>query len=281
LFHALKATPGVAAPETILAAMVGQDTGRLALCLRKAGQNRVAAVWVEVVPRIVYPLLLTLCLIAVLCFWAVFLVPKMRRIFADFQVQLPERTQFLMEISNQTTIILIVVGQLVFLGLVLVALLYLSSRLRWYLPLFASFYRRYARGRVLKMLAVFLDVGKPVPESLGVLASSGTFGPEVCRRLETATGRVQQGESLADSLHSAGLLPGSMTALVKTGERARNLPWVLAECGDTLAMRAVRLVQDFTAMMFPIFILLLGLLIGYVVVGMYLPLFEIISRLSE
>src|SRR5438132_8009271 len=51
LSEALESVPGVAAPETILAARLGETTGRLADCLRGARENPSSKAWLEVVPR--------------------------------------------------------------------------------------------------------------------------------------------------------------------------------------------------------------------------------------
>src|SRR5262249_7965048 len=81
LHHALRSTPGVASRETLLAVAVGQVTGQLAECLRAMSQARLAPLWLELLPRVLYPLLLLCALSGILSFWDVYLFPRMQRIY--------------------------------------------------------------------------------------------------------------------------------------------------------------------------------------------------------
>ncbi len=58
--EALQTVPGVADKEAKLAAEVGQTTGNIAVCLRRADRERLTAAWLEIVPRLLYPALLLL-----------------------------------------------------------------------------------------------------------------------------------------------------------------------------------------------------------------------------
>jgi type IV pilus assembly protein PilC len=137
------------------------------------------------------------------------------------------------------------------------------------------------RSRVLKMLAVLLEVGRPVPQALDLLAGSGSFSLTARRRLAAACRAVKEGEPLADSLRRAGLLQPSMVPLVQAAERMRNVPWVLSELGESLANRAARLLRRISLVFLPASVLAVGLLVGFIVLGMFMPLIAIITRLSE
>ena len=116
---------------------------------------------------------------------------------------------------------------------------------------------------------------------MAILAGSNSFGSAARTRLEAVRRAVEQGEPLADSLERERLLPGTMVSLVHAAERVRNLPWALAEMGDNLARRAVRLVRQLSLAVFPVSVTAIGLLIGCAVVGMFMPLIDLISALSQ
>src|SRR5262245_33493015 len=92
---ALRIAHGVAAREVKIAAEVGDTTGRLAACLRRADRDRLAGAWLEVMPRILYPLLLLLFISAVTTYLGVVIVPKFKKIFDDFEMALPWATEWL------------------------------------------------------------------------------------------------------------------------------------------------------------------------------------------
>src|SRR5205807_10602683 len=98
---------------------------------------------------------------------------------------------------------------------------------RWFFPGIGRLTRMHVQGRVLLMLGILLETGRPLPEALDVLADSGYFAGTARRRLVRARRRIQQGEPLAPCLHQQGLLPGRMVPLVQLAERTRNVPRVL------------------------------------------------------
>jgi type IV pilus assembly protein PilC len=101
------------------------------------------------------------------------------------------------------------------------------------------------------------------------------------RRLKQVCFQVEQGEPLAKPLHRHGLLPAAMVPLVQAAERAHNLPWALAELGDHLADRTAVRVRRVLQTFFPLSVFAIGLLIGFVVVGMFLPLLKLMAEFSQ
>ena len=274
---ALLATPGVASRETILAAAVGQSTGRLALCLRSSARTRQTTIWPEILPRVVYPLFLLLFLSGITGFWMTWIVPRLVRIFEDFGLELPALTEQLVDLW-QPCVDALSWG---FLGLAGVLLLLVaSSTVRWYFPGLGRLHRMKVQSQVLRMLAILLDTGKPVPESLAVLASSGYFSGTVRRRLNAVRHRVEQGEPLADSLRRQGLLPPSMVPLVLAARTGSESALALGELGDNRANRRIRSLRRISLLFFPAIVVVIGFMVGFIVLGMFLPLVEIMTRLS-
>jgi type II secretory pathway component PulF len=280
LHEALRTEPGVASPATALAVAVGESTGRLALSLRRSAEGPVTAsiVWVETLPRLLYPVALLFVLGAVGTFWMVYLLPRMEHIFHEFGVELPLLTQYVIAAgaflrNGQVIVTLKVVVALVILALVM-------PGLRWYFPVVGRLYRMSVQSRLLQMLGVLLEAGKPLPEALAVLAASGAFRLPVMQRLDRARALVTQGEALPDALHRTGLLPVRMIPLVRTAERAHNLPWALGEMGNTLAARTTWLTRRLSLAVFSIAVVAVGVLVGLLVGGMFLPLVKLLTEMS-
>jgi type IV pilus assembly protein PilC len=281
LSHALRVNPGVATAETSLAAAVGQATGKLSLCLKRAASGRRSTAWLEIIPRlVVYPLALLIVLASVLTFWMTFIMPKFQRIFSDFRMPLPPATQRIAAIPDAVEEYIYVIGAAVAGVIALVVLLCFNSTVRWFCPGIGYLYRMSARSRVLKSLGILLEAEKPVPEALAILLDSEEFPAEVRRRLRSARARAEQGEGLADSLYRAGLLPRTMAPLVRAAERARNLPWALTELGDHLSLRAARLLQRTYMVLAPTIVVAIGTVIGFLVVGMFIPLIKLIDGVA-
>jgi type IV pilus assembly protein PilC len=281
LDRAMLRCPGVASRETILAAGIGQVTGNMALCLRTASRRSLTNAWLEMVPRFTYPLTILLVLLGISGFWMIYIGPKMQKIFKEFKQEIPEATARVFQAWDVLLTHGIILG-IAFVAVVSLAISFLiQPSIRWYFPGLARLYRTEVQSRIMKMLSVLLGAGKPVPEALGLLASSGYFAPVAAHRLNAARSMVQQGEPLAQSLCHCDLLPKTMVPLIQAAERMRNLPWALSELGENQGNRVVRMLQRFSQLTAPILLLGVGLLVGTVVVGMFMPIVDLITRTSE
>jgi type II secretory pathway component PulF len=278
---ALRAIPGIASKDTILAAMIGESTGQMAAALRRVGQHRTGIVWLHVMGRLAYPLVVIAFMLSIVQFWMAFILPRLVKIYADFNLELPEATENLIDSW------FFVGSQAGWIGLALLAvaaalaLIAFSPTLRWHLPLISRLQRMHVRARVLQMLSLLLVANKTVPEALALLADSGQFSFPVRWRLRRARKLVESGIPLADSLRRRQLIGRKMAPLVSAAERARHLPWALAELGDSMAGRAIRTVERISLAVTPVYMIVLGAVVCFVVLGMFMPLINVLSSLTQ
>jgi len=281
LSAALRAVPGVAPREVRLAAAVGESTGQLGECLKGADRERWAAAWLEVAPRVVYPFIVLLFVSAVTTFLMVAILPKYRRIFDEFGEALPPFTAALVDGWAIMEDFLPLVPVALFLGLIAVAVVIANPTVRWRTPVLGRLYGWGVQAQVLRALGRLLAAGRTVPQALGFLGATDDFPAVVRRRLATATAGVERGDPLAAALGRAGLLPAAMGPLVVSAEKVRTLPWALGELGDHLSGRAFRLVRRVSLVASPLMVVAVGGVVGFVAVGMFMPLITLLTRLGE
>jgi type IV pilus assembly protein PilC len=280
LAEALDKSRRIASPDTVLAAAVGQSTGRLAACLKAAPRETGSPIWLQVVGRLLYPLAILLIMLGLLWYLMVWVVPKFEKIFLDFRMSFPESTALLVNAGRwlaryQWPVFL---GTLAVLGGI--AFLSASSRVCWHCPGLGRLFRMRAQSRVLTMLGTSLEAATPVPQALKLLEESGSFGTAPRRRLQRTRVSVEQGQALADAMRRWELLPARMTPLVEAAQRARNLPWALRELGEQLERRMRRITLTISMTLFPMSILAIGALVGFVVVSMFYPLIHVMEGLG-
>ncbi len=278
---ALRAAPGVLSREAWFAVQVGQYTNNLAICLRASLPKSLAPIWLEMVPRLLYPLVVMMIMSGILGFYLTFVLPRMHAIFREFAMEMPQITLQLQEVGGNSRLFFAATGTIIWGVVILTCLLFLSSTLRWYMPVFGRLYRRHVQGRLLQMLGVLLNAGTPAPAAIGLLADSGYFAAVVRRRLRRAEERLQQGEPLAESLRRAGVLPAALTPVVSAAQRMHNVPWVLAELGETLIDRTIRSMRRLSQFISPVCVVALGSVVAFVVLGMFMPLITIMTKLAE
>jgi type IV pilus assembly protein PilC len=278
---ALHTVPGVATRETILAASVGESTGRLAQSLQGTARRRLTIIWLEVVPRFLYPLTILFFLVNIATFWMMFIGPKITRIFSDFRQTLPVPTRAIVDVGDFVAANGWAVVLTISVCAALFALVLRSPAARWHLPLLGRLYRMHFQSRFLRMLAIALGTGRSAPEALALLAGSGFYEGMLGRLLADTRRAVENGEPLAESLSRRRLVPAAAVPLMHAAQRAGNLPWALGEMADTLSDRTIRLMRRLSIVGGPLLLIVIGGLVGYLVVGMFIPIVDLITKLTE
>jgi type II secretory pathway component PulF len=280
LSGALQALPQVACREVRLAVSLGEATGALGPCLKGAERERWSAAWFEVAPRLLYPLLVLVFVLCIASYLMIKIVPKFRKIFQEFGEPLPQLTRTLIDCWVAFEVFIPVVLLMMFLAFVAIATVIANPTVRWYTPIVGRLYRWGMQAEILRALGRLLAVGQTVPQALGFLTDAAVLPLVVRRRLDVATAIVERGEPLADALGGAGLLPTSMAPLVRSAEKVRTLPWALGELGGHLADRAFRLVRWVSVVVAPLMVVAIGAVVGFVDIAMFLPLIQLLTRLS-
>src|SRR5207245_1652604 len=130
------------------AVTVGQISGRQTQALQRL-PARAAPQWLDLAPRLWYPVMILLALLSIVVFLMIFIVPKYEKMFEDFHLRLPETTHSLISVSRSLTRFPWIVP---LLGLLIVSLfnvMLFSSRAKWYFPVVGRYYRMYARGQFM------------------------------------------------------------------------------------------------------------------------------------
>ena len=161
----------------------------------------------------------------------------------------------------------------------LYALLRYFGWIRWDPPLIDRLTRRFHSAQILDALALVAGSRVPLPEGLFALARSYPQ-PGVRRRLQRAAADVESGGPWCECLLRHGLLGPAERAVLEAAQRAGNLPWALREMADSARRRLAHRVQAVVQIAFPPVILLLGLIVMFVVVAMFLPGLKLIQKLS-
>ena len=131
---ALARVPGIASRETLLAATVGQYSGKLAGAMKRLSEGRTTPIWIELAPRLLYPLLLLGAMASNVMFIMIFIIPKFQKIFLEFKMKLPYFTELLIDVSQWCSKYPFVPALLVLLTLGSCQRWLFSSTVRWHLP---------------------------------------------------------------------------------------------------------------------------------------------------
>jgi general secretion pathway protein F len=250
----------------------GEQSGKLDRVLERLADflESQALMKDKVRTAMVYPLFMASVGVVVLGFLFAFVVPKIVRIFEDTQSALPLPTVILVGISN------FFVHYWWALTLLVPALGYFGRKTvrkhregvdRLLFRVFQSLYL----SRFARTLSFLLEGGLPMLSSLELAGrtSGNLWLRNVVHRAEA---KVSEGAGLAASLE--GLSP-VMLELIDTGERSGRMVDVLGKAADTYETEFDRQTQKALALLEPVMILLMGMVVGFIVFAVLLPMFQL------
>lgn len=147
------------------------------------------------------------------------------------------------------------------------------------LPVIGPLLRKLAVARFCRTLATLLGAGVTILDGLAITA--GTAGNAVVAdALLSARDAIERGASVAAPLGATGMFPPMVTQMVSVGEATGALDTLLSKVADFYETDVERAVVGLTSLLEPVMIAVLGVIVGGIVVAMYLPVFDLISRLA-
>ncbi|MFO0953180.1 MAG: type II secretion system F family protein [Isosphaeraceae bacterium] len=280
---ALEQVPGVISPDGLLLVRSGWAAGTVARALRDAAEARARqqSIYGGVAARFGYVFALLFAGQVIVGFISYFIVPKFEAIFKDFGMPLPEVTITSIRITHWMIDLIFPIGLLVLIELVAISLIPLGwvQLHRWDFPLTDWILRRRHAALVLKALALTVEGGKTIESGMNVLVAHYP-SRWVRRRLTPALAEVRRGGDWIESLEHYRLISEADAAVLNSASRVGNLSWALREVATASERRLGYRLRVLLEMLYPVLILLLGGLVGFLAVAYFLPLVELIERLS-
>lgn len=228
-----------------------------------------------------YPILMSLVGIGMLALMLTYVMPQVVPIFEDLGQRLPWPTRLLLGVTGamQSGWMLALAAAAGAAGAVRVALRKAEARIRFdrlklKLPVFGPLARKAAAARVANALGTLLRGGVPL---LGALeAGSGIAGNEALKqRLLEAAAAVRKGSDLAGAVAGDPLFPAVLVHMIRVGEESGNLQDMLFQAAALFEEEVEAGVSALTSLLEPLLILVMGLVIGFMVLAILMPIFQI------
>ena len=142
------------------------------------------------------------------------------------------------------------------------------------MPFFGNFVRKAELSRFCHTLGPLIKSGLPILSAIDITVP--IVGNEVIKgQLRQSYKELEQGGSFGKYLKGSKLIPLFMSNLIIVGEESGKLDEALAEIAATYERDTDEALRIFSSLLEPIMILAMGLIVGFIVVAMLLPIFEI------
>jgi len=234
----------------------------------------------------VYPIVVIFVACVIVGFILYFIIPKFEAIFKDFGVPLPAMTKFLIMASH----FVIKYFYLVFLAPILfwifIKLLYrnrtgayVCDRILLMIPVMGAIVEKSTVARTTRTLGTLVTSGVPILESLNIVrdtAGNAVFERAFTRIYES----IREGETIAQPLREARIVDDIVVNMIDVGEETGDLDTMLNKIADNYDEEVEALVESLVSLLEPIMIVVLGGIIGFIVIALFLPLITLITKLS-
>ncbi len=234
----------------------------------------------------IYPLVVISVAVLIVGFILYYIVPQFKKIFDDFGLPLPAMTQFLIEASN------IVVKRWYLLPLVptvvwiLIKLTrrnksgaYFLDKVMLLIPVMGAIVEKSTVARTMRTLGTLVQSGVPILEALSIVrdtAGNAVFENAFTRIYES----IREGETIAQPLREARIVDDIVVNMIDVGEETGDLDSMLNKIADNYDEEVETLVEGLVSLLEPLMIVVLGGIIGFIVIALFLPLVNLISSLS-
>jgi type IV pilus assembly protein PilC len=257
---------------------------RLAVYIEKAAKLKG-----QIKSAMIYPAAIGGVAVIVITVLMIFVIPIFAKMFLELsggKVALPGPTQVVIDVSN----FFIAYWYVIFGGMVgtIVGIkkYYATVRGRMVidklllkLPVVGDLIRKSSVAKFTRTLGTLLSSGVPLLDGLTICAK--TSGNKVVEEtLINARVSISGGKTIADPLAASGVFPKMVTHMIAVGESTGALDAMLGKIADFYEEEVDQAVASLTALLEPAMMVFLGIVIGFIVIAMYLPIFKMASAIG-
>lgn len=263
----------------------GEVAGALEVVLKRLAEfmEKAARMKGKILSALYYPVtVLSIASVIVACL-LVFVVPRFRSTFQDLSGNqpMPGFTRFVLGVSDLMRHNFIIVAGV---STSLLVLLTIAKRTAWgtaiydrlklRLPLSGPIVRKTAISRFTRTLGTLLGSGVPILQALNIVRE--TAGNEVIKRaVAKVHDRVKEGDSITVPLQASGVFPSIVVGMVDVGEQTGALPDMLLKIADNYEEEVDNAVAGMTSLLEPLMLVILAVVVGSIVIGMFLPILQL------
>jgi general secretion pathway protein F len=283
LSDALGKHPAVFSQLFVKMVAAGQASGTLEQVLVHLAEmlERRVRIADKVKAAVAYPAMMTVVAITVVVFLLSFVVPSITEIFIEMNQSLPWPTRLLISISSFlkayllgiiVVVCVIIFGTGIWLRSSEARLLVDRTKLK--LPVFGRLFLKLETARLARTLGTLLLNGIPILNALqiarGVIRNSF-----IAAALGSVKEQVGKGETIAESIRKTTVFPPIVSHLIATGQISGEIESGLLSIADMYEDEVEQTSQTLMSLLEPAILLAMGVIIGFIVLAILLPIFEI------
>jgi len=234
-----------------------------------------------------YPIIVSCVAAIVVAYLIIVVVPVFQSVYKSMKVDLPGPTLTLVAMSQ------IIRGWWLPLSIIGTAAIaaflkfrkkekvaFLIDKLKISIPLFGPLNRKVAVSRFVRSFGSLITSGIPIATALSVTESI-TANRVIAKVIDRIRMAVNRGENISGSLKFGKIFPAVVIQLVSAGEESGALDDMLDKSADFLDEEIDTTIKKLTVKLEPIMTISLALIVGFIALAIYLPMFDVIRHISD
>jgi type IV pilus assembly protein PilC len=261
----------------------GEASGNLAIVLGRLADfmERNATFKRKVISSLIYPVLLLLAGLGALLFLTIKIIPTFINLFKDFNVTLPLLTRIIFAMSTFIRKYILLIFAIIIAGFFIFAKFLQTKegrrrfeQFQFNLPLFGDFFHALVVERFSSGMSTLIESGIPLLYSLEISEHSvgSIIVADIVRQIKE---EVREGKPLSRTLEKSGFFEPMVVQMVTVGEEIGELPQMLKRINTFYREYVETFLERLGSLFEPIMLIFMGFVIGLIVIGMFLPIFQI------
>ncbi|MAX27145.1 MAG: pilus assembly protein PilC [Phycisphaeraceae bacterium] len=274
----------------------GEVGGVLDLILQRLAEfmEKAAKLKKKIIGAMIYPAVVVSVAALIVAAIMIFIVPKFEKIFEDFDTDLPALTVMLMQGSRWLggsmpgqfipgAVWLLFAPFGIFFGVKLIRKTAtgksIIDRMFLLVPVAGKLAAKGTIARFTRTLGTLINAGVPILDAL--IITRDTTGNDVYRKALTGVhDSVRKGDSFAEPLRKSRVCDGIVVNMIDVGEETGDLDKMLLKIADNYDEEVDVMVASLVSLLEPIMVVVLGGIVGFIVIALFLPLVKLITNLT-
>jgi type IV pilus assembly protein PilC len=286
LYDSLRRHPRYFDELTCRLVQIGEQTGKIETLLFIAAsyQEKDLLLHRNIKQALFYPCIITITSLMIVICMFLFVIPRFAELFQDRQNELPLLTIAIFYLSNKLRKYAWLIIILVLLPIGRLLMKKKSNRLTHFkhvmfrIPIFRNFLQKIILARFARHFALTIAAGIPMTNAL-LLTANSCGNPEFTQAIILVTRKISSGLPLHQAMAILPLFPVMLIQMVKIGEESGKLEDMVNKFADFTEADIEQFTQRLNLLLEPLIMIVLGVLIGGLVIGMYLPIFKLGSAI--
>lgn len=279
---ALEPYPSIFSALFVNMVKAGESSGTLEIVLERLADitENQQALKSKIQAAMIYPILMGLVAVGVVFLLLTFVVPNITGIFSDMEKALPTPTVILIGTSDffkaYWWTFLVAGALMVFMVRSIRKTekgLYRTDSLLLKLPIFGNILTKLAIARFSGTLGSLLENGVSMLQALKIVKNiAGNV--VIAEIIQNAAEEVEKGQGLGKTLGKSDILPPISVQMIEVGEQSGNLEAMLVKIASVFEREVEQDIMSMTSLLEPIMILGMGVVVGFIILSIMLPIME-------